>query len=117
MKKSKNNLIIEKSKRYTFNQLIGRLSNGKEVYIYLIEKEDKITYKIELCFWRADILEKKYPKETYLLTIKKYDARYYSEDTILLIDKRIEFPKIENLLDYLEENNFIKKRDIIKDES
>ena len=105
-----------KMKKYTPNQLNGKLGNRKDICIILKEKEEETVYNIEIRFWRADLIEKNYPKETYILTIQKYDSRYYSSDTTLLVDKRLEFHTVEEVLDYLDKNNFVKKEDLIKNE-
>ena len=104
-------------KKYTLSQMTGRLSNGKNIIININKIEDGIEYETDIKIWRVDILpelKEKYPKETYILTIEKYDAKYiYPEGTALVIDKRMEFSKIEDALEYLFKNKFIMEDELI----
>lgn len=117
-----NNYKIEKAKKYSLNQLNGRLSNGKGIFIVLNEYSKKINYIIEIDFFRIDIIKepyfnkKEYNKETYILTVEKYDSNYPGNKFGgCVIDDRLEFNSIQEAIDYLDKN-YIKKEDwIIED--
>ncbi len=103
--------FIPKMKKYSMDQLTGRLGNGGYISFYLNDED----LETEICIWRSDLSEpKKYDKETYILTIKKYKTGYYPEDTVLFVDIRKEFPSVNEVLDYLEEEGITKRDDIIK---
>ena len=106
-------------KKYTLNHLKGRINNGKTFFLRLKEQKGDLTLNLDINFWRLDIiknLKKEYGKETYVLTIEKYDSRFYPTNTKCLVDIREEFSSIEDILSYLEKNKFIKKEDLIEDD-
>ena len=116
--KIKKSLSIVKVKKYSLNRLKGRLASQKRYHIFLQEKKDSRTYNIDIDIWRIDVLDKKRcPKEQYGLIIEKYDSRYMSSDTYMLIEKSLEFDHIEEVLDYLKNNSYVKEEDLIKDEN
>ena len=61
-------------------------------------------------------LKQKYTSETYVLTIEKYDSRYVPEGD-LAIDERLEFTNLQEAIDYLVSKGFLKRDDLIKDET
>jgi len=107
----------KKMKRYTFNQLIGRLSNGKSISIRKTETKGSVTFNIDIEFSRMDVkFKENYSSETYLLSIEKYDSRYLAYNTEMLIDKRVKFFDLKELIDYLDKNNLVKREELIKNE-
>lgn len=113
-------MIPVKLKKYTFKELKGRLSNGKDVLIVLNEYSKGVHYDIDINIIRADLKgsfsKKKYDTETYILTIEKHDSRYTAFDTECLIDEKLTFIKLEEVVDYLERKKFIKKKEWIINE-
>lgn len=112
---------IIKLNSYTLSRLKGKLSNRKNVLILLKEKIRGITYNLQIELWRGDlmkpsIMNQKYSEETYILTIEKYDSRYASPNVKCIIDKRLEFSSLTDVIDYLDKNKFVKKSDWIIDE-
>lgn len=78
-------------------------------------------YVLLISFWRLDIIKPenghvRYPKETYVLIIDHYYKKHI-EIGDRLFNKRIEFSKLEDLLEYLDENNLVKRSDIIKEDA
>ncbi len=104
-------------KKYTLNRLKGRLSSGKGVFFCIKEDKGNIVYNIDIEFWRLDIIKEikdKYPKETYVLTIEKYNSEYPGDkEGGCLIELRQEFNSVEDIIDYLDKNKFIKKEEWI----
>ena len=115
-KHTQTNEYIEKYCSLT--DLKQELSDGKEYFIDYTTKGKEIDYRTIIHFWRLDIIDKetnkKYKKETYVLLIERGDARYYIEEGNLVIDIRLEFHKLEELIDYLVKNKYVKKSEIIK---
>lgn len=107
-------------RKYTINQFKGRLSNGKAIDIEKSVYDNNMEYIIWIVIRRLDILKElklKYTSETYVVTIEKFESDNPTpEDEALLIDERLEFNSVEEILDYLEEKNYCKKEEIIKDE-
>ena len=102
-------------RKYTFDTLKGRLSSGKSVFVEKEEIEGRKKYTIYISFSRADIAYKeKYSKETYVLAIKKFDSQNVCpESSDFIINLRFEFNTLEEVLDYLEDHNYIKKSELI----
>lgn len=106
--------MILKNKKHTVNRLKGILSNG-----------DVIKFKLEDCntitiiqFWRLDVIEslkKEYKKETYVLTTEKYEKMHIQEGEEI-IDERLEFNTIEEIIDYLDKKGYLKREDWIIEE-
>lgn len=115
-------MIPVKLKKYKINELKGKLSNGKNVFIVLSEKKGKIFYNIDINLFRADLIkklhsEKEYDKETYILTIEKYDTAYPGDkEANCIIDERLIFNHLRETIDYLDKKRFLKREDWIIDE-
>lgn len=113
-------MIAVKLKKYSVNELRGRLSSGKNVSIVLSEKKGKILYTIDITLFRADIIKtlslsgENYKSETYILTVEKYETDYPGDkEGGGIIDQRLIFHKLEEAIKYLDKNKWIRKEDWI----
>lgn len=105
-------------RKVTFNTLIGLLSNGKDYKIELEEVKGDLKYITVITIGRLDViplLKSKYQTKTYVLTIEKCKEGLWPEEGELEIDIRIEFNKINDVLDYLQKNSYIIVSDYISD--
>ena len=107
-------------RKYRLSRLKGRLSNGKSINVRVVEEKNKERYNLDISFWRLDViaeLKTDYKEETYVLTIEKYDSAYPGDkEGNCLIEKSLEFYTVEGILDYLDKNKFLKKKDLILEE-
>jgi hypothetical protein len=105
-------------KKYTLNRLRGVLSNGKDIYLYSEESENGIFYVKRVSIWRPDVVKsvkEKNTKETYVVTVEKWDKRYSPEGQEL-IDESAEFSSLQEVIEYLDKKGYLKKSDWIEDE-
>lgn len=105
-------------KKYTLTHLKGILANGKWVFLTTKEKEEKITYKIDLEICRSDLVfpENRGKGEKYFLRIEKYNSKYPAEKGERTeFDKDIEFDTIEKIIDFLDKNEIMKKEEWINE--
>lgn len=105
-----------KLKKHKWNELKNKLGSGKNILILLQDKIKGITYNLEINLWRGDLekpspMNKKYLSTTYILTIEQYDSRYASSDSDFLIDQKLEFNSLEEVVNYLEKNKILKRDD------
>lgn len=80
-------------------------------------KESEVPFNLDISIWRLDVvpeLKEEYNKETYVVLIEKYDSRYTPEGNCL-IEKRLEFHKIEDIILYLDEEGILKKEEWVED--
>ncbi|MBN2880886.1 hypothetical protein JXM83_02425 [Candidatus Woesearchaeota archaeon] len=101
-------------KKYTWNQLIGQLGNGKSIRI-ILEEQKEILYKTYIEFFKKRLAIEPNLNYKYILVIEKCDARYTPGNCPMIIDTKLEFNKPEEIVDYLVDNKFIKKEDLIKE--
>ena len=105
-----NNYKIKKVKKYSLNQIKGRLSNKKFIIIWLEEVVNNQINTISIEIYRDFEAE----GESYsILTYKYYNDMY---DGISLKDRGMKFTKLEDLIDYLDKNYIKKEEWIIEDE-
>lgn len=111
-KNNKTNLL----KKHTLSYLIENLSKKFEFSVSYLIKEKDVTYRINVHFWRLDVIEnlkKVYKSEKYVLLIKKGIAETFDPFYDLLIDERIEFDSFEKLVEYLDKTGYLKREEWI----
>lgn len=107
-----------KYRKYTLNELKGKLSSKRWIYLYTETKIKGILYNVDVEICRADLNfpEDRYKKEIYFLRIERWDSKYPGEKGSSLLDEDLNFKTIEEIIDYLDKNNIIKKENwIIED--
>ena len=103
-------------KKYSLGQLKGKLSNGKDIFITYKIEESGSAYVFRIRIWRLDViaqLKDHYFNEKYVMILEKQN----SETGKFTVDERHEFGSVEEILEYLDKNNLVKRNDIIKEDA
>ncbi len=103
-------------KNYSLGKLKGKLSNGKDVFITYKTEESGSAYVFRIRIWRLDViaqLKDQYTNEKYVMILEKQN----SETGKFAMDERHEFDSVEEILDYLDKNNLVKRGDIIREDA
>lgn len=107
-----------KFRKYTLNELRGKFSSKKWVYLYTQTKINGVLYNVDVEICRADLNfpEDRDKKENYFLRIEIWDPKYPGDKGSSPFDKDLNFKTIEEAIDFLNKNKIIKKEEWIVDE-
>lgn len=104
-----------KFRKHTINELKGKLSNKKWIFLYTTTKIKKNIYNVDIEICRADLIfpEDKSNNEIYFLRIERWNSKYPGEKGESLLDEDFNFKMLEEVIDYLDKNKILKKEDWI----
>ena len=107
------NYKIQKNRKYDLEKIRNLLANFKQLWYSYVIKLDNKDYLTKISFSRLDIvpeLKKEYKKETYVLTIYRGELEGFDEfSDDLVIDERLEFNNIREVINYLDKKEYLKK--------
>ncbi len=116
--RKKLNMERNKFYKHTLNELKGKLSNKKWIYLYTEAKIKKVLYNVDIEICRADLNfpGEKYKGETYFLRIERWPPQYPGNKGSSPLDEDFDFKTIEEVANYLDKNKILKKEEWIDDE-
>ncbi len=108
-----------KKTKYTLRDLRKRLSQKEIIEFSYESKLKNDTFRTFIRMWRLNLGKddfNEYPKERYCLLIEKGNIKYYFEEDHLVVNERHEFNTIEEIIEYLDKNGYLKRSERTKDD-